>query len=38
MEMNHALLIGVLFTLGGLHCVLYFYRGLKEGMYRRGKH
>ena len=36
MEMNHALLIGVLFTLGGLHCILYFYRGLREGMYRRG--
>lgn len=36
MEMNHAVLIGVLFTLGGLHCILYFYRGLKEGMYRRG--
>jgi predicted CXXCH cytochrome family protein len=37
MEMNHAILIGVLFTLGGLHCVLYFYRGLREGMYHRGK-
>ncbi len=36
MEMNHAVLIGVLFTLGGLHCVLYFYRGLREGLYRRG--
>ena len=36
MEMNHAILIGVLFTLGGLHCFMYFYRGLKEGMYRRG--
>jgi hypothetical protein len=36
MEMNHAILIGVLFTLGGLHCVMYFYRGLREGMYRRG--
>jgi hypothetical protein len=36
MEMNHAVLIGVLFTLGGLHCIMYFYRGLKEGMYRRG--
>ncbi len=36
MEMNHALLIGVLFTLGGLHCFLYFYRGLREGLYRRG--
>jgi predicted CXXCH cytochrome family protein len=36
MEMNHAILIGVLFTLGGLHCFLYFYRGLKEGLYRRG--
>ena len=36
MEMNHALLIGVLFTFGGLHCFLYFYRGLKEGLYRRG--
>jgi predicted CXXCH cytochrome family protein len=36
MEMNHAVLIGVLFTLGGLHCILYFYRGLREGMYRRG--
>jgi predicted CXXCH cytochrome family protein len=37
MEMNHAVLIGVLFTLGGLHCFLYFYRGLREGMYHRGK-
>ena len=36
MEMNHAILIGVLFTLGGLHCFLYFYRGLREGLYRRG--
>ena len=36
MEINHAVLIGVLFTLGGLHCVMYFYRGLREGMYRRG--
>ena len=36
MEMNHAFLIGVLFTLGGLHCFLYFYRGLKEGLYHRG--
>jgi predicted CXXCH cytochrome family protein len=36
MEMNHAILIAVLFTLGGLHCFLYFYRGLKEGLYRRG--
>lgn len=36
MEMNHALLIGVLFTLGGLHCFLYFYRGLREGLYHRG--
>jgi hypothetical protein len=36
MEMNHAVLIGVLFTLGGLHCFLYFYRGLREGMYHRG--
>jgi predicted CXXCH cytochrome family protein len=36
MEMNHAVLIGVLFTLGGLHCFMYFYRGLKEGLYRRG--
>ncbi len=36
MEMNHAVLIGFLFTLGGLHCFMYFYRGLKEGMYRRG--
>ena len=37
MEINHAVLIGVLFTLGGLHCFLYFYRGLREGMYHRGK-
>jgi hypothetical protein len=36
MEMNHAVLIAVLFTLGGLHCFLYFYRGLKEGLYHRG--
>jgi len=36
MEINHAVLIGVLFTLGGLHCILYFYRGLREGMYHRG--
>ena len=36
MEINHAVLIGVLFTLGGLHCFMYFYRGLKEGLYRRG--
>ena len=36
MEINHAVLIGVLFTLGGLHCFLYFYRGLREGLYHRG--
>jgi len=36
MEINHAVLIAVLFTLGGLHCFLYFYRGLREGLYHRG--
>ena len=36
MEMNHAILIGVLFTFGGLHCFMYFYRGLREGLYHRG--
>ena len=36
MEMNHAALIAVLFTFGGLHCFLYFYRGLREGLYHRG--
>jgi predicted CXXCH cytochrome family protein len=36
MELNHSVLIGVLFVLGGLHCLLYFYRGLREGLYHRG--
>jgi len=36
MEINHSVLIAVLFTFGGLHCFLYFYRGLREGMYHRG--
>ena len=36
MELNHGVLIGVLFVFGGLHCLLYFYRGLREGLYRRG--
>ena len=36
MEINHSVLIGVLFVLGGLHCFLYFYRGLREGLYHRG--
>ena len=25
----------VVFTFGGVHTVMYFYRGRKEGMYRR---
>jgi cytochrome c553 len=36
MELSHSVLIGVLFAFGGLHCILYFYRGLREGMYSRG--
>jgi Cytochrome c3 len=36
MEMSHSALIGVLFVFGGLHCFLYFYRGLREGLYHRG--
>jgi predicted CXXCH cytochrome family protein len=36
MEINHSILIGVLFVFGGLHCLLYFYRGLREGLYHRG--
>jgi hypothetical protein len=36
MEINHSILIGVLFVFGGLHCFLYFYRGLREGLYHRG--
>ena len=36
MEMSHSILIGVLFAFGGLHCFLYFYRGLREGLYQRG--
>jgi len=36
MEINHSVLIGVLFVLGGLHCFMYFYRGLREGLYHRG--
>jgi hypothetical protein len=36
MEMSHSVLIGVLFAFGGLHCFLYFYRGLREGLYHRG--
>lgn len=36
MEINHSVLIGVLFVFGGLHCFLYFYRGLREGLYHRG--
>jgi hypothetical protein len=36
MEINHSILIGALFLVGGAHTVLYCYRGLKEGMYRRG--
>ena len=31
----YAVLIGVMFTLGGVHSVMYFYRGRKQGMYRR---
>lgn len=38
MELNHKLLIVGLFLVGGLHCFLYFYRGLKEGLYSRGRH
>jgi hypothetical protein len=38
MEMNHSVLIGALFLVGGAHTVLYCFRGLKEGMYRRGNH
>lgn len=37
MEINHTLLIIGLFTVGGLHCFLYFYRGLREGIYLSGK-
>jgi hypothetical protein len=37
MELNHNVLIVGLFVMGGLHCFLYFYRGLKEGLYLRGK-
>ena len=36
MEINHSVLIGVLFVFGGLHCFMYFYRGLREGLYHRG--
>ena len=38
MEMSHSLLIGGLFLFGGLHCFMYFYRGLREGLYARGEH
>jgi len=31
----YATLIAVMFTLGGVHSVMYFYRGRKQGMYRR---
>lgn len=34
----YVMLISVVFTFGGVHSFLYFYRGRKEGMYRRGKH
>ncbi len=34
-EIGHALLIGFLFTFGALHSFMYFYRGRKEGLYRR---
>jgi hypothetical protein len=35
---GYALLIGVVFTFGGVHSVLYFYRGWKEGAYHRVDH
>jgi cytochrome c553 len=38
MEMSHSLLIAGLFLFGGLHCFMYFYRGLREGLYARGEH
>jgi hypothetical protein len=37
MEFNHTLLIIGLFAVGGLHCFLYFYRGLREGIYLSGR-
>ena len=37
MEFNHNLLIIGLFVVGGLHCFLYFYRGLREGIYLSGR-
>jgi len=38
MEMSHGLLIAGLFFFGGMHCFMYFYRGLREGLYSRGEH
>ena len=38
MGMSHGLLIAGLFCFGGLHCFMYFYRGLREGLYSRGEH
>lgn len=35
---GYALLIGLVFAFGGVHSVLYFYRGWKEGAYRRVEH
>jgi hypothetical protein len=37
-DIAHALLIGVLFTFGASHCLLYFYRGRREGLYGRRTH
>jgi nitrate/TMAO reductase-like tetraheme cytochrome c subunit len=38
MDIAHAALIGVLFTFGASHCLLYFYRGRKEKLYGRRAH
>ena len=37
-DLAHAALIGVLFAFGGSHCLLYFYRGRREGLYGRRTH
>lgn len=37
-DIAHAALIGVLFAFGASHCLLYFYRGRKEGLYGRRTH
>ena len=38
MDIAHAALIGVLFTFGASHCMLYFYRGRRERLYGRRTH